>query len=105
MKRGEIYRVALDPVQGSEQAGFRYAAIVSLDVMNYALNTVIIVPLTTKKKPWPTRVDTRFDEVDGQAQCEQVRVVAKSRLKERAGELSRAEMAKIRVVFRQMLVE
>lgn len=105
MRRGEIYRVALDPIQGSEQSGFRYAAIVSLDVMNQALNTVIIVPLTTKKKPWPTRVDTYFDGTEGQAQCEQIRVVAKSRLKQRAGELTKAELAKIRIVFRQMLVE
>jgi mRNA interferase MazF len=105
MKRGEIYRVALDPVQGSEQSGFRYAAIVSLDSMNQALNTVIVIPLTTKKKPWPTRVDTFFNGVEGQAQCEQIRAVAKSRLRDRAGELSKAELAKIRVVFRQMFVE
>ena len=105
MKRGEVYRVALDPPQGSEQAGFRYAAIVSLDTMNIALNTVIIVPLTTKRKDWPTRVDTLFDGTEGQAQCEQIRVVAKSRLKERSGDLSRAELAKIRIVIRQMLVE
>lgn len=105
MRRGEIYRVSLDPVQGSEQGGFRYAAVVSLDTMNEALGTVIIVPLTTKKKPWPTRVDTFFLETEGQVQCEQIRVVAKSRLKERAGALSKVELAKIRLVFRQMLVE
>jgi mRNA interferase MazF len=105
MRRGEIYRVSLDPVQGSEQSGFRYAAIVSLDSMNQALNTMIIVPLTTKKKTWPTRVDTYFNGTEGQAQCEQIRVVAKSRLKDKAGDLSKAELAKIRVVFRQMLVE
>ena len=105
MNRGEIYRVTLDPVQGSEQSGFRYAAIVSLDSMNLALNTVIIVPLTTRKKPWPTRVDTFFDGIEGQAQCEQIRVVAKSRLKDKAGDLTNVELAKIRVVFRQMLVE
>ncbi|MGZ3687810.1 MAG: type II toxin-antitoxin system PemK/MazF family toxin [Bdellovibrionota bacterium] len=105
MRRGEIYQVTLDPVQGSEQRGFRYAAIVSLDSMNQALNTVIIVPLTTKKKTWPTRVDTLLNGIDGQAQCEQIRVVAKTRLKNKAGELTKAELAKIRVVFRQMLVE
>ncbi|MGZ3709531.1 MAG: type II toxin-antitoxin system PemK/MazF family toxin [Bdellovibrionota bacterium] len=43
--------------------------------------------------------------MDGQAQCEQIRVVAKTRLKNKAGELTKAELAKIRVVFRQMLVE
>lgn len=105
MRRGEIYRVSLDPVQGSEQSGFRYAAVVSLDSMNKALNTVIIVPLTTKKKAWPTRVDTFFNDIEGQVQCEQIRVVAKSRLKDKAGELTKAELAKIRVVFRQLLVE
>jgi mRNA interferase MazF len=105
MNRGDIYRVALDPVQGSEQSGFRYAAIVSLNSMNEALNTVIIVPLTTKMKFWPTRVNTFFNEVEGQAQCEQIRAVSKSRLKNKAGELSKVELAKIRVIFRQMLVE
>jgi mRNA interferase MazF len=105
MRRGEIYRVSLDPIQGSEQSGFRYAAIVSLNSMNQALNTVIVVPLTTKKKAWPTRVDTSLNGIEGQAQCEQIRVVAKSRLKNRAGALTKAELAKIRVVFRQMLVE
>ena len=105
MKRGEIYRVALDPTLGSEQSGFRYAAIVSLDSMNQALNTVIIVPLTTKKKDWPTRVNTFFNGIEGQAQCEQIRVVAKSRLKEIAGLITKVELAKIRIVFRQMLVE
>ncbi len=105
MKRGEVYRVTLDPTRGSEQKGYRYAAIVSLDSMNRSLETVIIVPLTTKKRDWPTRVDTFFNGSDGQAQCEQIRVVAKSRLKERAGDLSKIELAKIRLVFKHMLVE
>jgi mRNA interferase MazF len=105
VRRGEVYRIILDPTEGSEQKGFRYAAVVSMDTMNSALNTIIIVPLTSKKKPWPTRVNTFFGKIEGQAQCEQIRVVAKSRLRELAGELSSAEMAEIRIVLRQMLVE
>jgi mRNA interferase MazF len=105
MRRGEVYRVALDPGQGSEQRGFRYAAVVSPQPMNEALATVIVVPLTTKKKSWPTRVETLVNGTEGQAQCEQVRVVAKSRLKARVGELTPFEVASLRLVFRQMLAD
>jgi len=50
LKQGEICYTNLDPTQGSEQAGFRPVLIISGNLLNKYLNTVIIVPITTKIK-------------------------------------------------------
>jgi len=105
IKRGSVWRIDFDPVKGREQAGFRYGVVVSPDSMNLALDIVIVAPLTTKIKTWPTRVDCHFNSTPGQVQCEQVRVVSKKRLKEHSGSLGVEVTAKMRLVFKQMLVE
>lgn len=104
-QRGTVWRIQFDPIRGREQAGFRYGVILSPDSLNLALDIVIVAPLTTKMKDWPTRVSSRFKDVDGQIQCEQIRVVSKTRLKEHVGNLLIEEMAKVRLVLKQMLVE
>jgi mRNA interferase MazF len=48
MRQGEIWFVDLNPVRGSEQAGFRPVVIISGNLMNRYLPVVIVVPLTTK---------------------------------------------------------
>ncbi len=105
VKRGSVWRVDFDPVKGREQAGFRYGVVVSPDSMNSALDIVIVAPLTTKAKSWPTRVDCNFNDTAGQVQCEQIRVVSKKRLKVLSGSLSVEVTAKVRLIFKQMLVE
>lgn len=105
MNRGDVYIVPLDPSKGSEQKGTRFCSIVSPDSMNQSLNTVIIVPLSSKKKDWPTRVDTEFKEINGQALCEQIRTIDKKRLKNFRGRLNQNEIDEIRLVLKQMLYE
>jgi len=105
IKRGSVWRIDFDPVKGREQSGFRYGEIVSPDSMNSALDIVIVAPLTTKIKEWPTRVDCNFNNTSGQVQCEQIRVVSKKRLRVHSGSLSIEVIAKLRLVFKQMLVE
>jgi len=105
MTRGDVYLVSLNPIKGSEQSGDRICAIVSPQSMNNALNTVIVVPLSTKIKNWPTRVNTQFKSIVGQALCEQIRTVDKRRLKSLRGHLSQNEIDEIRLVMKQMLFE
>jgi mRNA interferase MazF len=105
MKRGEIWNANLDPVKGSEQAGQRPCVIVSPDSMNDNLSTVIVIPLTSKTKPWPTRVDVTFREISGQAICEQIRTISKIRLVKKRGELKLQELLQIKLVLKQMLFE
>lgn len=95
----------LDPIKGSEQAGLRPCVIVSPDSMNTQLETIIVVPLSTKKKDWPTRVDTELDGVEGQALCEQIRTVSKKRLKNKKARLRITEVIQIKLVLKQMLFD
>ena len=90
MKRFDVYMVRLDPTQGSEIGKARPAAIVSPDVTNRALRTVIIVPLTSTRRAWPTRVSTRFRGHNGELALDQIRCVDKSRLAGRLGKLDAA---------------
>lgn len=97
--------MVLDTTRGSDQAGIRPCVVVSPDSMNEQLNTIVVVPLTTKKKDWPTRVDTLIDEVEGQAICEQIRTVSKKRLKNKISKLRISEIIQIKLVLKQMLFD
>lgn len=105
LNRGEVWRMGLDPVQGSEQSGARPCVIISPDSMNAALDTLVVIPLSTKKKNWPSRVDIHFAGKDGQALCEQLRVVSKQRLATHLGSLAMQELAQIRIVLRYMFFD
>lgn len=93
---GEIWKVKLYPVRESEQDGIRPCLIVSPDSMNKALSTVIILPMTTSKRNWPTRVDIELDGKTGQACIEHIRSLSKSRFQEKLGSASEEEMATVR---------
>jgi mRNA interferase MazF len=105
INRGEVWEVLLDPSKGSEQAGFRPCVIVSPDSMNAQLETLIVLPMTTKHKDWPTRVDTIFDDVAGQVMCEQIRTVSRKRIRKKLGKLNVAQIAEVKLVLKQMLFE
>ncbi len=93
---GEIWKVKLYPVRGSEQDGVRPCLIVSPNAMNKALQTIIVIPLTTSFKDWPTRVNILVNSTESQACIEHIRSVSKERFIERMGKASEIEMALIR---------
>lgn len=94
MKRGDIYRANLDPVQGSEQGGVRPVVIVQNDLGNRTSPTVIIAPLTSRSKKKTLRTHVPVAPPEGgllrpsQILCEQVRTIEKSRLSLYLGHLS-----------------
>jgi len=107
VKRGDIYDARLDPVEGSEQAGFRPVIIVSRDAINDNLSIVVVVPCTTYRNTTtihPSRVLIRAPDgglqVDSVALCEQVRTVTKARLLRRRGVLSPAALARVETSLR-----
>jgi mRNA interferase MazF len=80
MKRGDVYWVNLDPTVGSEVKKRRPALIVSPDEMNRVLPVVIVAPLTSTSKPWPTRTSVTINGKTSQVMLEQIRTVDKGRL-------------------------
>ena len=86
--RFDVYLVNLDPTVGSEIRKTRPCVIISPDEMNAHIRTVIVAPMTTKGRPYPTRVECRFEGKDGQVVLDQIRTVDKVRLLKRMGRLS-----------------
>lgn len=87
MKRLEVHLVNLDPTIGSEIQKTRPCVIVSPDEMNRAISTVIVVPLTTGGKPYPSRIACEFQGRQALLLADQIRTVDKARLVKRLGVL------------------
>ena len=85
--RFEVHLVRLDPTEGHEIRKTRPCLIVSPDEMNRHIGTVIVAPMSTKGRPYPTRVPVRFKRQTGQVVLDQVRTVDKTRLVKRLGRI------------------
>jgi len=87
-KRDEVWLVSLDPTQGSEIQKTRPCVVVSPDEANNYLRTVIIAPMTTVERPYPTRVGITFQGRRGQVALDQIRAVDRERLIRKLGRAS-----------------
>ena len=76
---GDVYYANLNPGRGTEQQGVRPVVVISVVSMG---PRAIVVPLTTKQRPWPTRIRLRTYGTDSDAMCEQVRAIDVARLNE-----------------------
>jgi mRNA interferase MazF len=89
--RFEVYLVSLDPTQGREIKKTRPCLIISPDEMNQHIDTVIIAPMTTKGREYPTRVACTFQGKSGQIVLDQIRTIDKVRLLKKLGSISSAQ--------------
>ena len=105
VKRFDVHLVRLDPTQGSEMQKTRPCVVVSPDEMNRHLSAVIVAPMTTSGRPYPSRVSVRFQGTSGQVALDQVRSVDKLRLVKRLGSLSAATRVSVLAVLREMFEE
>ncbi|MCX6326277.1 MAG: type II toxin-antitoxin system PemK/MazF family toxin [Bacteroidia bacterium] len=85
VKRFEVWNIELNPTKGSEINKIRQCLVVSPNEINKFLNTVVIVPMTSTIKPYPTRLDCHFKAKNGQLVVDQIRSIDKSRLIEKLG--------------------
>ena len=84
----EVWLVSLDPTQGSKIRKTRPCLVVSPNEVNRNLRTVIIAPLTTAERPYPTRVAVTFRGKRGQVALDQLRAVDRQRLVRKLGRVS-----------------
>ena len=84
-KRDEVWLVSLDPTEGSEIHKTRPCLVVSPDEANEGLRTVIVAPMTTTPRSYPTRVNITFRSKRGQVALDQIRAVDRQRLVRRLG--------------------
>lgn len=87
-ERFEVWLINLDPAVGSEIKKVRPCMIVSPNESNRFLSTVIIVPLTSTLKKYPTRVNCFFEKRKGQLAIDQIRSIDKLRLIKKLGKMN-----------------
>lgn len=105
VKRFDVFRVNLNPTVGSEIKKTRPCLVISPDEMNKRIATVIIAPMTTKRRPYPSRIDCHFQGKDGQIVLDQIRTVDKNRLDEYPGQISADEQKAVLDTLVQMFAE
>jgi len=105
VKQYEIYWIDLNPTQGSEINKVRPCVVISPDVSNEFLNTVIIAPLTSTLRNFPMRVNIQLMNKNGQIALDQIRCVDKSRLSNKAGILSPPEIKMLKRILKEYLVD
>lgn len=100
--RLEVYLVQLDPTTGSEIRKTRPCLVISPDELNLHIRTVIVAPMTTKGRPYPTRVPVRFQGKSGQIVLDQIRTVDKARLVQRLGVISGSTARRVAAVLQEL---
>jgi len=98
----EVWLVSLDPTQGAEIQKTRPCLVVSPDESNRHLRTVIIAPMTTVARPYPTRVALTFQGKQGQVALDQLRAIDRQRLVRKLGRISPKTAASVSTVLVEM---
>lgn len=105
MKQYHIVLVGLDPTLGSKMKKTRPCVIISPDEMNKYLQTIIIAPITGSSKPYPTRIEIKNKKIKGWIVIDQIRTIAKERVKKQLGTLTDKEITSVKNTIRETLVE
>jgi len=98
----KVWLVTLDPTSGAEIRKTRPCLIISPDEMNRHLQTVIIAPMTTAERPYPTRVAVTFQGKHGQVALDQLRAVDHQRLVRKLGRVPARTAAAVSATLVEM---
>ena len=105
IKQYEIFLVNLEPTLGSEIKKTRPCVVISPDEMNKHLRTVVIAPMTTSSKNYPTRVEIKHDNKIGWVVLDQVRTIDKQRIIKNLGKLSKPEIKEVKSIIKETYVD
>jgi mRNA interferase MazF len=101
----EVFIVNLDPTVSHEIRKTRPCAIISPDEMNKYLDTVVIAPITSKSKNYPTRVMINIEGTDNWVVIDQIRTIDKIRLTKKIGKLNQKEVNSIKQIIKETFVD
>ena len=102
VKRFDVYLVNLDPTIGSEIQKTRPCLVISPDEMNRNIRTVIIAPMTSAQKEYPTRVSCTFQKKKGQIVLDQLRTIDKARLIKKLGTIDSEDQLEVISILQQL---
>lgn len=101
----DIVLVNLDPTMGSEMKKTRPCVVLSPNEMNKFLQTIVVAPMTTSSKPYPTRVEIKHNQTKGWIAIDLIRTVDRARIVKRYETLTAKEIVKVKSVIKETFVD
>ena len=105
IKQYSVILVDLDPTLGSEIKKTRPCVIISPDEINHYLKTLVIAPLTTNLKKYPTRIKVNVNGKKGMIAIDQIRTIDKQRIIKVFDSLTKSEIKKCKEIIRETFVD
>ena len=105
VKQYQIVLVNLDPTLGSEIQKTRPCVIVSPNEINDHLRTIVIAPMTSASRKYPTRVKVKHNSQEGWIVIDQIRTIDKIRIVRILGSLTEKEIRECKRVIRETFVD
>lgn len=105
IKQYELVLVNLDPTVGSEMKKTRPCVVISPNEMNKYLQTIVVAPLTSSSKPYPTRAEIKQTKTKGWVVLDQIRTVDRTRIIKKLGNLTTSEIEAVKNVIMETYVE
>ncbi|MFT5641592.1 MAG: mRNA interferase MazF [Cyclobacteriaceae bacterium] len=105
LKQYKIVLVNLDPTVGSEIKKTRPCVILSPNEMNKYLNTIVVAPMTTNQKKYPTRISVEHNQKKGMIAIDQIRTIDKKRIIKTFDNLTKSEIRKCKEVLKETFVD
>ena len=102
INRFDVYLINLYPTVGSEIKKIRPCLIISPDEMNLNIRTIIVAPMTTAGKDYPTRVRCTFKRKKGQIVLDQIRTIDKTRIIKKLGTIDPKAQLDVISVLQQL---
>lgn len=100
----DIVLVNLDPTIGSEMKKTRPCVVLSPNEMNKYLQTIVVAPMTSSSKPYPTRVEISHKVIKGWIAIDQIRTIDRIRIVKRFENLTDKEIEKVKSVIQETYV-
>lgn len=97
--------VNLDPTIGSGMKKTRPCVVISPDEMNKFLQTIVIAPMTSKSKSYPTRIQVISNKTKGWVVLDQIRTVDRQRIIKTLSSLSGKEIYNLKMVIKETYVD
>lgn len=105
MKQYDIIIVNLNPTKGSEIKKIRPCVIISPNDSNKFLETLIICPITSKRRKYPTRIDFKLKGNKNSIAIDQIRAIDESRVVKKVGRLRKKTIKKVKRVLKETFVD
>ncbi len=105
ISRFEVFLVNLDPTVGHEIQKTRPCLVISPNEMNHHISTVIVAPMTTKGRKYPTRISCTFQGKKGQVVLDQIRTVDRKRLVKKLGAISTSTQERVISLLQELFAK